>query len=229
MADEFALLRNDLELTVKELSDSYEELSLLHRVSETLSGLDADEICRKIIDEALSSVDAQTAAVMLLDETLEELVTHTYRGKWRSSFVVKKVNSAFWDAIEKEKSIGICNIKKHNISKMLPDIKSILICPMIGKKRVIGVLVVADKYNSEEFFSNDIKLINAIARHAALFMENAVLSKEMESFLLGTIRAFVKALEATSYWTAGHTGSLPKSKRLADGSGSVPRQSSSGA
>jgi putative nucleotidyltransferase with HDIG domain len=36
-------------------------------------------------------------------------------------------------------------------------------------------------------------------------MENAILSREVQSFLIGVIRSFVRALEASSEWTAGHT------------------------
>jgi putative nucleotidyltransferase with HDIG domain len=45
----------------------------------------------------------------------------------------------------------------------------------------------------------------AISSQAGLSVENAMLYAELEGLLLGAIRSLVKALEATSYWTAGHT------------------------
>ena len=42
-------------------------------------------------------------------------------------------------------------------------------------------------------------------RQAGLAIENAFLYSELETLLVGAIRCLVKALEATSHWTAGHT------------------------
>lgn len=80
-----------------------------------------------------------------------------------------------------------------------------MICPLTGKAKVIGVIVVADKESGEEFFSNDSKLLSTIAVQAGPAIENALLYTELEALMLGAIRSLVKALEASSYWTAGHT------------------------
>lgn len=205
MENDIDLLKDDLVATVKELSASYEELSLLYQFSENLSGLDVDGICSKVIDESLSYVGAETAAVMLLDEASDELFTKDYRGRWKGSFTLRRDDSPLWQAVEKRRSIAICNVTTNALYNILPQLTSILICPMIGKKKAIGLLIVANKLDNEEYYSNDIKLISAIARQASLFIENVMLSREMENFLIGTIRSFVKVLEASSLWTAGHT------------------------
>jgi putative nucleotidyltransferase with HDIG domain len=80
-----------------------------------------------------------------------------------------------------------------------------LVCPLIGKTRVIGALVLADRESKDEFYSNDIKLVMAMASQTALIIENALLYRELQEFLLSAIRSLVKALEASSLWTAGHT------------------------
>ena len=53
-----------------------------------------------------------------------------------------------------------------------------MICPLVGKAKVIGAIVVADKESAEEFFSNDSKLLAAIAAQAGLAIENALLHCE---------------------------------------------------
>lgn len=67
-----------------------------------------------------------------------------------------------------------------------------MICPIVGKARVIGAIVVADKEPGEEFFSNDSKLLSTIATEAGLAIENALLYSELEALLLGAIRPLVK-------------------------------------
>jgi len=198
-------LKDDLLLTVRELSATYEELSLLYRLAETLAGLDVDTICRRIIEEALKSVEAETASVMFLDEDLNTFFTKECHGGWDRDLEIRKDNDCIVQVIVRQKPIAFCNLSESGPRELFSDLKSVLLCPMIGKRKVIGILVVGNSSEAREFYSNDIKLVSAIARLAALFIENAVLTHEMENFLIGTIRSFVKALEATSLWTAGHT------------------------
>lgn len=205
MSEDNISLKNDLLLTVRELSASYEELSLLYRLAETLAGLDVETICKRIIEEALNFIEAETAAVMFLDDELNTLYTKECHDTWDRTLEIRKDNHFVLQALTKERPVAYCDLVSNGPMEIFKDVKSILLCPMIGKRRVIGILIVGNKSEAREFYSNDIKIVSAIARLAALFIENAVLTHEMENFLLGTIRSFVKALEATSLWTAGHT------------------------
>lgn len=205
MIENDTTLKGDLQLTIRELSATYEELSLLYRLAENLAGMDVNAICKKIINESLSYVEADSAAVMFIDEEMGTLFTMSSHGNWDNSREILKENTAIMEILIKEKPVAYCDLCESGPKEIFDDFESILICPMIGKKKIIGLLIVGNRQNKREFFSNDIKLINAIARLAALFIENATLTREMEKFLLGTIRSFVKALEATSLWTAGHT------------------------
>jgi len=198
-------LSNDLQLTVRELSATYEEISLLYRLAESMAGMDVQAICQRIIAESLSYVEAETAAVMFIDEELDSLYTMASHGDWDRSREISRGTPVIMEILMKERAAAFCDLCESGPRDIFEDFASILICPMIGKKRTVGLLIIGNKKVKREFFSNDIKLVNAIARLAALFIENATLTREMENFLLGTIRSFVKALEATSLWTAGHT------------------------
>lgn len=196
---------NDLALTVRELSNTYEELSLLHRISEVFSFLSIDEICSKITKEAVFTIGVQTAAVLFLDDKDEMLHTKTCRGKWDCGRVIDKTMEVIWKSIDSRKASAYCRLIETEHKDFFPELSSLMICPLIGKARVIGAIVVADKQSGEEFFSNDSKLLSTIAAQAGLAIENAILYGELETLMLGAIRSLVKALEASSYWTAGHT------------------------
>ncbi len=196
---------HDLSLTVRELSHAYEELSLLYRMSEVFSVLSIDEICARITREAVNTIGVQTAAVLFLDDNGEVLHTKTCTGKWDCERVIDKTMGVIWKSIDSRKSSAYCRLIETEHKHLLPELSSLMICPIIGKERVIGAIVVADKESGEEFFSNDSKLLSTIAAQTGLAIENAMLYSELEALLLGAIRSLVKALEASSYWTAGHT------------------------
>lgn len=196
---------NDLSLAIQELSNAYEELSLLYRISEVFSFLSVDDICSRIVNEAISTIGVKTAAVLFLDEKGKKLYTKTFSGNWDNKRQFSKESGVLWDAIEKKKSLTFCKLKETEHSDYFPGLSSLMVCPIVGKAKTIGTIVVADKELDKEFYSNDSKLLMAISVQAGFAIENAFLYNELESLLLGSIASLVKALEASSHWTAGHT------------------------
>ena len=198
-------IQHDLSLTVQELAGAYEELSLLYRISEIYSTLSIDEICSRIVDEAVSTLSVKTAAVLFIDEQGESLYTISHKGDWDCDRRFVRDKDIIWNSIEAKKPSAFCRIRETPYRDYIPRITSLMVCPILGKKKAVGAIVVADKELGEEFFSNDTKLLMAISTQAGLAIENAFLYSELEALLVGAIRCLVKALEATSQWTAGHT------------------------
>ncbi len=197
--------QSDLAQTVQELSNTYEELSLLYRVSGMFSTLSSAEIYSRMVDEAVDTIGVKTAAVLLWDEKNDVLVTRTSTGDWNGSKIFSRDGSIFWKVMESRKPSAFCRIAETEHCNLIPDIKSLMVCPIVGKLKTIGVIAVADKAGDQEFYAHDLKLLLAISSQAGLSIENALLYTELEGLLVGAIRSLVKALEATSYWTAGHT------------------------
>lgn len=190
---------------MQELAGTYEELSLLYRISEIYSTHSIDGICERIVGEAISTIGVKTAAVLFLDEKSETLYTKAYEGEWDSKRQFARDDGIIWKSIRTKKPAAFCKIKETEYRDYIPDINSLMVCPILGKTQTVGAIVVADKEFCEEFYSKDSKLLMAISSQAGLAIENAFLYAELEALLVGSIRCLVKALEATSYWTAGHT------------------------
>ncbi len=200
-------LREDLQRTVRELSDTYEELTLLYQLSEDLAGLGVDEICEKLLKEVQILFDAETVAILLLNEKERHLYTKASTGNWNPDRIIPRGNrkSIFWRPLLKKKAITLCVTSSEKEHNELAGLGSVLIAPLTGKKKEIGLILAANRRKRDEFFAGDVKLLRSLAFQAGLFMENAILSREVQSFLIGIIRSFVRALEASSEWTAGHT------------------------
>ncbi len=194
-----------MSLAVQELAGTYEELSLLYRISEIYSTHSIDEICSKIVREAVSAIGVKTAVVLFLDEKNETLYTKAYEGQWDSKRQFARDDGIIWKSIRTKKPAAFCKIHETEYRDYIPNINSLMVCPILGKTQAVGAIVVADKEFCGEFYSKDSKLLMAISSQAGLAIENAFLYAELETLLVGSIRCLVKALEATSYWTAGHT------------------------
>lgn len=198
-------LKDDLRLTVGELSNTYEELALLYRLSERFSGASAEDICQIVLRESTGILELTNAALLLIDPVTGDLVTKASSGLWDAKKRFPKDSGPIWSAILNDKAYAFCKLRESPHKGYIDNAESLLICPLVGKKLAIGALVIAEQPRSGEFYSNEIKLMRAITSQAALFLENAVLHEEISEFYLGTITSFVKAMEANSSWTAGHT------------------------
>lgn len=194
----------ELEVTERALSEDDKELSLLYRLSTFLLSMSVDEIADRMVEEVSHTLGVKAAALLCLDEDNERLLTKSFRGSWHSDTCITREDRIIWSAIEEEKPVVFSDLSKAGYFECAHAESSILVCPLIGKTRTIGAVVLADR-ETEEFGSNDIKLMMAIASHAALSIENAQLYRELEDFLIIAIKSLVKALEASSRWTAGHT------------------------
>ncbi len=194
-----------LSITIQELSNSYEELSLLYRLSGVFSVLSVDEICAKIVHEAAGTIGVRTAAVLFIDDEDDKLYTKAFLGNWNAEREFPADENVLWKTLASKKASAFCKLSETEHGEYFPGLSSLMVCPILGKIKPLGALVVADKEPADEFYSNDSKLLMAISSQAGLAIENAFLYSELELLLLGAIKALVKTLEASSKWTAGHT------------------------
>jgi HD-GYP domain-containing protein (c-di-GMP phosphodiesterase class II) len=83
--------------------------------------------------------------------------------------------------------------------------RSILAVPLKIKGKVIGVAEVLNKIGDEPFDERDEKLFEAIAKQAAVAIDNARLYTDLSELFKSSIRALVNAVEAKDEYTRGHT------------------------
>jgi putative nucleotidyltransferase with HDIG domain len=198
-------IEEDLSLTIQELSNTYEELSLLYRMSEVFSTLSVDEICKKIVHEATETIGVATAAILFLDEMGSNFYTKISIGNWDDERQYAADTAFLGEAIKAKKSFAVCSLTDSEYGDIFPELSSVMACPILGKKRPIGVIVIGNKLTNEEFYAKDSKILMALTVMAGFAIENALLYREQELILIGSIGSLVKALEASSEWTAGHT------------------------
>ncbi len=195
--EEISSLKRDLELTIKELSGTYEELSLLYSITSELIGLDVDEIAQKVLHLAERIFGYKNSLILFFDRN-RELYPKVYRGEIDLEEITRE-KTLIEKTLKDKKTKAFCKL----LNGQKEDV-SMLVSPLIGKKTEIGALIIVQR-PSKEFFANEIKLINTLTGQAGLFIENTLIYSEFEELLTGSINCLIKALEASSSWTAGHT------------------------
>jgi putative nucleotidyltransferase with HDIG domain len=195
---------NDLGLTIKELSNSYEELSVLYRMMDSFPSGSIQEACSTLLEEVLQASGLGTAAVLILSED-NNLHAMAFAGDWGPEKVLSRELDIFRQTIDKKRALSYEKLIDSGLGSYCPELSWVTAYPLEGKKRAVGVVIVGGKGDNKPLEPREMRLLGAVTRYAGIAIENIVLHSEMTSLLLSGIESLVKALETSSYWTAGHT------------------------
>jgi signal transduction histidine kinase len=176
--------------TPQELRHTIRQLARLVEVSVTLnSTLDIDRLLQYITETAADLLDCQAASILLYDNTENRLVFAASTGSdpvELSKIPVPLEGSLAGTIFRENQPLVINNVEEDSRHFHLVGEKvhfqthTLLGVPMRFRERVIGVLEAINKVRGE-FSSNDIRLLQVIASHAAVAIENARLVQELQS------------------------------------------------
>jgi len=194
----------------RELSNLYEEITLLYQLAETFSGkLQWDKIQKSAIDEISCTLGVDRVSVLLLADDASFLILADGLGVASDDIgklkFPKNVGLA-WKVVNEGVPVIVNDLTK--VSEYLPgkiSENSLLLVPISTKNGIAGVLAVADKKDRSEFSSKDEKLLSTIAHQMGAVWENAKLYRETRELFLNTVEALSAAIDAKDPYTHGHS------------------------
>lgn len=216
--------QSSVEKVSVELSQVYEELSLLYKlsshmtVSENEAGFlqrSCDGLADIVLVEGIAVFQEkvfgeQKKLILAAGSGLMDISEHeTMVLKARLADEVNQGKDALLDSdvdrpFKYEWSVGI---------------KNILAVPIYGKrdahsgifeqdcegKEIAGILVGINRINKADFDSPDVKLFNSVANSCAVFMENSRLFDDLKEMFVGSLKSLASAIDAKDHYTRGHS------------------------
>ncbi|MBN2466915.1 MAG: HD domain-containing protein [Deltaproteobacteria bacterium] len=183
---------------IEKLSHSHNEMFLSHDIS-------------KIIMTGVSSlqqlVPTEVCSIFLLDEDGFEFLHKVSVPSVMSEVVQKEVDAQigsgnFGWAINK----GVCVcVPAQVMGEKERSSLRVMLAPLVGKARTIGVAVILFEENQEFFREQTIKLLNLFASLFSLSLENAYLFNDLKQTYFDTVRAVTNSIEARDPYTKGHS------------------------
>ena len=206
-----------------ELSQVYEELVLLHRISTNMRVTESDAnflqlacdsltetilvegiaiLLERVVDGEKKFVVAAGSGLIDLDNRMAavlyaRLVDELRRG--REALLDSEVDAPFrfdWPA----------------------NIHSIIAVPLCAKEpgdsavsrsgaapSVIGLMVAVNRLDKPDFDSTDIKLFASVAGGCAVFIENGRLFNDLKELFVGSLKALTSSIDAKDPYTRGHS------------------------
>jgi len=234
----------EIESLSAEVVRNYEEFSLLWSLSSKLASvLDVRKVCEITANEVMNICPSKAITIMLVEKISSD-ITSTIRqpslptvdagenkgvlsakvsvGEYAAEAINMTLNTEkglVGYVFHRKEALTLCDVRADKRFEGFPyPVLRILIVPLIVEDKAIGVIVVTDKLNGEEFFSTDIKTLSNIASECAVSVKKASLFSEIRSMLFSTAEAFSFAIEAKDPYTYGH------SKRVSEMSVKIARQ-----
>jgi len=214
-------LRQAEKFTV-ELSQVYEELALIHKLSANMRVNSTDANYLQLACDSLTEIVSVEGIAILLEQSVDNencLVLTAGSGlvdidlqmatilRSRVASEIAKGNEALLDS-------AVDAPFKYNWPEY---IRSIIVVPLFGKERmrlsdrgeadnyIIGIMVGINRLDKDDFDSADLKLFNSVANGCAVFVENVRLFRDLQELFLGSLKALTSSIDAKDQYTRGHS------------------------
>ncbi len=199
----------------QELAGSYENISFLYKISQSMSVVERPEMFVSILcDELLATIPYAWVAVVLGDHParLKELAGRflfrgtpaqpepTLRGLARELLAGAPGGEAPTGStmvIEK----GTPLYARYGLFG-----RTSLAQPILSDAGPIGLVIAGDKQGEDSVASSvDMKLLEATAGYTSIFLENRALYDDLNATFVGTLEALTASIDAKDRYTFGHS------------------------
>jgi len=213
------------------LANTYEELSMLYRISGSMRVTQSGtEFFKNICRELLEVIHLQAAVVLLHRRGRNDSADRMeYAGQL--PLPEAQLRQLFRRYLEPRLGASRTAIVDNqfathaaHLGGQVGRIRTLIAVPLAGGEGLKGVLVGMNKLTGE-FDSTDLKLISSIGSQAGVFLENYHLYEDLQDLLMGMLHALTASIDAKDPYTCGHSRRVALiSRKLAEMSGFAPQR-----
>ncbi len=203
-----------LEKINQELLYKVEELNVLNRIMNDVAAVGRSvDVYKRIVEMAVELTHADISKFYVIHEAENRPfeVAEFHRGAGKDfaphGASEKTEDEAFrrliMETVGDELPLLISN--SHGMRGLSPDISSLMVVPMKIQEKVFGVLSAKVISGNKRFSDKELYYLSFMTQRAAYAIENLALYEHINSGLITTLNAFVKAIEARDPYTEQHS------------------------
>jgi signal transduction histidine kinase len=158
----------------------YRNLNLLNRAFEKIAGsLDLQHVNRLILDEAARLVQADEGALILSDRETGKMTVSASHRLDPMLDIGRGIPFGYELAVRVVQTGETEVVERPDPGARRSPLGAVLCVPLKGNAGVLGVIALARRDPGESFGADDINLLNALARQAAIAIENALMFSDL--------------------------------------------------
>ena len=213
-----------IEKVSTELSQTYEELVLLHRLSTNMKVTEADSNYLQMACDSLTEIVFVEGIAILLEKIIDDERHWVIAAGSGLIDMDEQAAAVLYSRLTDEINSGKEALLDSDVDSPFKydwqgRVKNIIAVPLFSKDKsesqftgrtknsstVMGFMVAINRIGKQDFDSTDAKLFNSVAGGCAVFIENGRLFKDLKELFIGSLKALTSSIDAKDTYTHGHS------------------------
>ncbi len=219
-----AKAEEEIEMISSELSQTYEELVLLHKLSTNMRVTEPDSNFLQMACDNLTDIVSVEGIAILQEKTIEEEKRLVLVAGSGLIDINDHMAAILHERLEEEILSGKEALLDSEVDSPFKydwpgNVKNIIVLPLCGKDKIgtglsaeeqtsthiMGMMIAINRIDRPDFDSTDVKLFNSVANGCAVFIENGKLFADLKELFIGSLKALTSSIDAKDQYTRGHS------------------------
>lgn len=214
-ADEHvAELESEVEKLSANLGTTFEEISLLYRLTHNLKLSSNDvELGQRALEWLSEVVPAESFALQLVATPAADLpATDARTEPVLLTFGADSLDGTEFSSLIKELNLGLQSrpvvlnhVQSESFGSRFPAVSQLVIVPVAEGERLFGWLAVINHCGGAEFGTTEASLLSSVGAMLGIHSGNIDLYRQQADLFVGVVKAMSSAIDAKDPYTRGHS------------------------